>query len=563
MEKKFADDPKFSFVVPVYDVPEDVFKRCLLSIADQDYPNIEVVVVPNGGDKKAEEMALEFAKGRENWKVIPLEEKGACNARNVGFKASTGEIVSFANSDYIMKVGIVRAWVDALIAHPECAFAYGAYEYSTPQRDVYWSKEFDRYQLEVANFIDCGFPVRREFVAEWDSEVKSLQDWDFWLSVTKNGVKGHYLGREISFIAAPPRPKGLSHDSSDNWLERVKFVKDKHGIPTRDICVASLGAPFHGIQIAKMIGADYRDDTFHKPHDYKALYMIGWYMKPGESQNGHSNILMRFPHSKKIIHFVGADIYWLRKFPVEQIRSWAGAMKLAADHILCENEAAQEELLGYGIESEIVPIPPYTDLKVAPYPKEFSVALYLTERSDFDKYLLNHTLSIVKAMPDVKFYGYGDADLTPFKAKNFEHKGKLSTAEWEQFVYANSAYLRIVRHDTRPMASDEFIMAGRSVITNIPAPYMDWIDTSGKQPFDCWDKYAPGFSSIDWPMTKKRIIQRIREVRKRQAKLDGEFMGERIAASIEYQSHLSKAKYIETINKLALPASIPLEVVNA
>lgn len=558
----FSEDPKFSFIIPVYDVPTDVFKRCLMSIADQDYKNIEVIIVPNGGDKLAEEMAKEFAEGKENWKVLPIEGKGACLARNEGFKASTGEIVSFFNSDYVAKVGMVRMWVDALQAHPDCGFVYGAYEYASNHRDVYWSKDFDVYQLEIANYIDCGFPLWRKHVVEWDPEVKSLQDWDFWLTVVDNGVKGHFLGREISFIAAYPRKKGLSHDSSENWLERVKFIKTKHGIPERDICVTSIGAPNHAVKIAKMIGADYRDDTLHKPHNYKALYLIGWYMKPGESSNGHSQIIARFPNSKKIVHFVGADIYWLRKFSTEKIREWAGAMKLACHHFLTENQAAHDELLGYGLESDIVPIPPYTDLSVVPYPKEFSVAVYLTDRSDFDKYLQNYTLSIVKSMPDVKFYGYGDARLDDFKSKNFVHKGTMPTAEWGEFVYQNSAYLRLVRHDTRPMASDEFILAGRSVITNIPAPHMEYIDTSGDMPFNSWDKFAPGFSVHRWPETKKLIVQKIREVKKNQKKFTPEFAEARTKASLEYKAVLDKLKYFATLrNYVSAPAS--LEVVNA
>lgn len=567
----FKNDPKFSFIIPVYDVPLDVFKRCLMSIADQDYSNIEVVIVPNGGDEKAEALAREFSHARDGWKIVPTKEKGACNARNLGFKESTGEIVSFFNSDYIAKEGMVRMWVDNLLKYPDCGFVYGAYEYSTAQREVYWSKAFDVYQLKVANFIDCGFPVWRKHVKEWDVNCKSLQDWDFWLTVIEKGIKGHFMGREISFVAAPPRQKGLSHDSSDNWIERVSYIKKKHGIPERDICVTSVGAPNHGIEIAKMLGADYRDDTLHKPHNYKALYLIGWYMKPGESSNAHSGIIRRFPKSKKIVHFVGADIYWLRKFSIEKIRQWAGSMKLAVDHVLCENELAQKELKDFGIDAEIVPIPPYTDLEVKPLPKDFTVAIYLTDRSDFDKYLQKETLSIVKAMPNVKFLGYGDAQLEGFKAKNFEHRGTLKRDEWEKFVYECSAYLRIVRHDTRPMASDEFIMAGRSVITNIPNPYMSRVNTSGDLPFDAWDTFSPGFNPFRWPATKKKIIQAIRAAQRSDfhSSVDtvlSDPLYPRSTADIrsdKFKRILDKEKYRETINRLAQPKVVQLEVANA
>lgn len=511
---------------------------------------MEVVIVPNGGEKLCAELADEFIKSLDpekakEWHICPIDEKGACLARNYGFNKSTGDIVSFFNSDYIAKIGMVRVWVDALLANPDCGFVYGAYEYFSAKRDIYESKEFDFNELCVANYIDCGFPIWRHHVASWDPEVKSLQDWDFWLSVCEKGVKGHFLGREVSFIARYPAPKGLSADSSNNWLDRVSFIKKKHGIPERDICVTSIGAPIHGREIAKMIGADYRDDTLYKPHKYKGLYLIGWYMKPGEKQNGHSFILERFKNSKRIVHFVGADIYWLRKFSVEKIREWAGAMKLSCDHFLCENELAQEELKGYGIDAEIVPITPYSSFDVKPLPNEFSVALYLTDKSDFDKYLKNHTLSIVHAMPDVKFYGYGEADLTGFKASNLEHKGYIPRDKWQEFVYSCSAYLRLVRHDTRPMATDEFLMAGRDVITNIPNPYVHYINTSGEMEFNKWDKFSPGFNAIRWPETKKEIVTKIREV-KRTIVDDGS----RKRVSDSLKDLLSKDKYVGKISSL-------------
>ena len=555
-------EPKFSVIVPVYDVPKDVFKRCLDSIDNQDYPNLEVVIVPNGGDKEAEEIAEAFSKGKENWKVVPIQEKGACNARNVGFENSAGEIVAFVNSDYMLKTGIITIWVEELQAHPECGFVYGAYEYASSKRDVYWSKPFDEYLLGVANYIDCGFPLWRKHVVKWDNDIKSLQDWDFWLRVVRGDggadygrpVKGHYLGREISFIAEYPRQKGLSMDSSENWIERVKTVKKKNMIPQSDICVASIGAPNHGIQIAKMLKADFRDDTIHKPHEYKALYMIGWYMKPGQGNNGHPHVLRYFdkPGCKRIVHFVGADIYWLKAFPFESLKFISGALNYSVDHVLCENKAAQDELKEMGIESQIVPIPPYTNLELKPLPKDFSVALYLTAKSDFDKYLIRQTLSIVKAMPDVQFQGYGDADLGSFEAKNFTHKGTLSKPEWEQFVYDNSAYLRIVKHDTAPMASAEFMIAGRSVISNIPEECTDYIDTSGIQPVDKWDKMSPGFTPERWPDTKAQIVRKIREVKKAQEKFDSVFEAERLATSIATKHRFNKERYIGTIKSLSM-----------
>lgn len=557
----FKPEPLVSFIVPIYDVPKDVLKRCLMSLEDQDYPNIEVTMVLDGPNEELEKLCKQYEKDR--WAVIEIEHGGACAARNAGFKISSGEIISFFNSDYIAKPGMVRMWVDALQNNPDCGFAYGRYEYTSAKRAIYPSKPFDAWQLTVANYIDCGFPLWRKYVVEWDVNCKSLQDWDFWLRVVKGKglgidpfnrkpVKGHYLGSlDSSFIAEPPRPKGLSMDSHSNWIDRVHYVKEKNGIPEPEVCVASLGAATHGAQIAQMIGADFRDDTIFKPHQYKALYLIGWYMKPSDQGNQHPSVMMHFeqPGVKKIVHFVGADIYWLRKFPYEAMKPLAGALQLKADHILCETELAQSELADFGIKAQVVPIPSYSNLDIRSLPDKFSVSVFLTEKSDFDKYCYEHTLSIIRAMPDVQFTAYGDGGWD-VDYPNLIHCRNLPRPAWEKYVYENSCYIRLVRHDTLPLASAEFIMAGRDVITNIPLPYQEYIDTSGDSKLNEWDRFSSGLNAYRWPETKKTIIQRIRAIKAKKA--GNCLVTERIEAAEYWNKLLDKKRYIETIHALAL-----------
>lgn len=548
-EVKFLDDPLFSVIVPVYDVPPMVFKRCLMSLRDQDYENKEVILVFDGSNPELERIADPF-----DFKKMIIDHAGACAARNAGFKESKGEIVSFFNSDYVAKPGMIRMWVDRLLEHPECGFVYGGYEFASSHRSYVESGKFDPRLLEVENYIDCGFPLWRKYVVEWDTNCKSLQDWDFWIRVIKtHQVKGFYLGRDYSFIAELPRPKGLSIDSSTHWNDRVSYVKEKNGIAQRDLLVDSIGAPNHAVEIAKLLDADFRIHTWHKTDwisTYKALYMIGFYIKPNEGGlNEHARRLAIFkdknPEVKRIVHFVGADIYWLRKFPYDSLKYLAGALKGSCDAILSENEAAQKELLDMGIPSQVVPIPSYSEWEVKPLPDKFTVSIFVTDRSDFDKYLKEHTLSIVRAMPDVNFTYYGDGadDVRYPNLKNF---GIIPRVEWPDYVYKNSALLRICRHDTLPMASCEFLMAGRDVVTNITMPMATNIPTGGKTELNEWDHFSEGFNPHHWPGTKKRIIQEIRRLKKGT-------MSEmaRTKVSDYYKTLLDKQTYISKIKELS------------
>lgn len=541
MTIELAKEPKISFIVPAYGLDKGLLKKCLMSLEDQDYPNMEVICVLDGPDDELAKVAADFTDGK-NFRSIEIEHSGAPTARNEGFKKSTGEIISFFNSDYIAKPGMVRMWVDELVKNPDCGFIYGPYEYATRDRAWYGSKPFDVYQLEQANYIDCGFPLWRKHVVEWDKDCKSLQDWDFWLRVVRKGVKGHFMNREISFVADMPRDKGLSMDSSSNWIERVNYVKKKNGIGLSQMVVTSVGAPYHGSQIAQMLNADYRDDTIFKPHDYKALYMVGFYLKPSDPPgNAHPQILAGFPDATKIVHFVGADIHFLKQFPHDQLRYIAGALNLKCRHVLCESSQAQEELLDMGINSKVVRIPPYQDFEVKPLPEKFSCAIFLTDHSDFDKYCQNETLSIVRACPDIQFMAYGDA-CKDYTYPNMTHHGNLNKEEWKEFVYKNSCYIRMVRHDTRPMASDEFILAGRDVITNCGFEGMNRIDTSGDPVRNEWDFFATGLNTFRWPDTKTEIVKRLRGVRDSKVSLE-----EREKIHNHYSQILDREKYVSTI----------------
>ena len=537
---KFDEEPLISFVVPIYDIKPETLKRCLLSLNDQDYENLEIIAVLDGPNPELEKVCKSLIYDKK-FKLIEIEHGGACKARNEGFKNSKGEIVSFFNSDYIAKPGMARSWVDTLVKNKDYGFAYGGYEYATSQRQWYPSKDFDPWLLNVANYIDCGFPLWRKYVVDWDENCKSLQDWDFWIRVIKtHNIKGYFLGREISYLAEPPRPKGLSMDSSANWIQRVNYIKEKNGLEKRDILVTSLGAANHAIEIAKLIGADFRDDTIYKPSEYKALYMIGFYMRPTDAVNEHPKILAHFPKTmKKIVHFVGADIYWLRKFPFESLRYLSGALNLSVDHILCENEQAQKELLEYGIKSEIVPIPSYSDFEVRALPSEFRIATLLTNKSDFDKYCYEKTLAIIRAMPDVKFASYGDGD-SDVQYPNLKRYGQLSRPDYEKFVYEQSALIRLVRHDTLPMSSTEFMMAGRRVISNIPNECTNYIDTKGNSALNEWDIFGEGLNAYNWPATKKKIVQEIRKIKK---------ITEPVIIN-NINKRFSKEKYISTIKGL-------------
>lgn len=87
-----------SVIVPVYKV-EAYLDRCVQSILDQTYKNLEIILVDDGSPDKCPQMCDEWAKQDSRIRVIHKENGGGAQARNAGLGMVSGEYVAFVDSD--------------------------------------------------------------------------------------------------------------------------------------------------------------------------------------------------------------------------------------------------------------------------------------------------------------------------------------------------------------------------------------------------------------------------------------------------------------------------------
>lgn len=87
-----------SVIVPVYKV-EDYLDRCVESIVNQTYKNLEIILVDDGSPDRCPAMCDEWAKKDERIRVVHVENGGAGKARNIGIGLATGQYISFVDSD--------------------------------------------------------------------------------------------------------------------------------------------------------------------------------------------------------------------------------------------------------------------------------------------------------------------------------------------------------------------------------------------------------------------------------------------------------------------------------
>lgn len=490
---------------------EGTIKKAIDSILDQDLKGWELIVVVNGewkGRDKTIGIVSKYAKKDKRISLLKMKEGNACSARNLGAEMASGKYISFFSSDFMMYPGALTKWKEEFEAHKDADFIYSGYGLLRDGEiltEFVPTREFDPYLLEVANYIDGGFPMKREVweKGKWDPKVKSLNDWDFWLTaVKKNGFKGRLM-LDSTYAAEVPKEGGLSFDSHRNWLERMDYIKEKHGIPQRDLCVVSLGAPHHGIRIAKLLNADFQVAPQMKPNKYKAILLVGFYIGNGESAIAHTRVFEGFK-GKQLIYWIGTDLLQLIGGSYKVVYA---DYKQLVDQLdkrknLVEFQQAQGELESMGIRSEIISAPIENIYDITPLPKDFTVAIYVPKTATARQiYNLELTSDIVSSCPDIKFLVFGGGSLD----KEGDNVVNVGWKPMKEIIDGSSMLLRLTSHDGMPIAPIEFRLAGRDAMTTVQMKYL----------------YFAGNGFIpkeDYSRRKEGIIAMIRDIKKSQKK---------------------------------------------
>jgi glycosyltransferase involved in cell wall biosynthesis len=91
-------NPKISIIIPVYNTIR-YLEKCIASITNQTYQNLEIIIVDDGSTDGSSELADRLKETDDRIKVIHQENGGASKARNHGIKVATGEYLGFIDSD--------------------------------------------------------------------------------------------------------------------------------------------------------------------------------------------------------------------------------------------------------------------------------------------------------------------------------------------------------------------------------------------------------------------------------------------------------------------------------
>lgn len=140
-----------SIIVPVYKV-EAFLEKCILSLINQSYTNLEIILVDDGSPDHCGDICDEWAKKDSRIKVIHKQNGGLSDARNAGIDIATGKYISFVDSDDWLSLDYYEILYDQIIMYNAKIAASGiVWVYDENDNNIHGKKmETKMYSAEEA-----------------------------------------------------------------------------------------------------------------------------------------------------------------------------------------------------------------------------------------------------------------------------------------------------------------------------------------------------------------------------------------------------------------------------
>ena len=97
----------FSIIIPMYNSEKYIY-RCLNSIMNQTYKNLEIIIINDGSIDNSLKICKEISKNDDRIKIINKDNGGVSKARNDGIDTANGEYILFVDSDDWLEINTIE-----------------------------------------------------------------------------------------------------------------------------------------------------------------------------------------------------------------------------------------------------------------------------------------------------------------------------------------------------------------------------------------------------------------------------------------------------------------------
>lgn len=285
-------DSLISIIVPVYNT-ENYLEKCLYSLVNQTYKNIEIIIVDDGSPDNSMNIIQKFVLADNRVKVISQKNQGLSGARNTGMNNANGDYIMFIDSDDWIEIDTCEKAINASEKYnADVVFWSYIREFSDSQKDNYlfdkteiiWSeKNINQLSRRMVGLVgdELANPQSIDnLVTAWGKLYKKSVIGDVRFTDTKIiGTEDALFNIEVflGINSAVYIPDLLSHYRKDNesslthnykrklvsrWKEmysRIKFLLDRNDMSREyydalknRICFGLIGLGINLVEDKKM-----------------------------------------------------------------------------------------------------------------------------------------------------------------------------------------------------------------------------------------------------------------------------------------------------------------------
>jgi len=193
------------------------------SVLSQSYKNYEIIVVDDGS-RESDTIAILDSLEQKGIKIIHIENAGVSNARNVGINNSSGEFILILDGDDLILDSYLEKTAKILVEKPNVkVVTTGVRTFGTRNGTYTYPKySFDKLLTQNLMVVSSLFR-RKDFISTNGFSVnmkEGLEDWDFWISLLKNGGGVHHIDDELFLY----RRIKISRNTARVFSLETKFI---------------------------------------------------------------------------------------------------------------------------------------------------------------------------------------------------------------------------------------------------------------------------------------------------------------------------------------------------
>lgn len=232
--------PLVSIIIRTQNRP-GLLKEAITSLAEQDYSNIELIIVNDGGKDIAfifEPFTALFTDIKHHHFETPM---GRSNAANQGLKMAKGALIGFLDDDDWLAPEHLSSLVKQLESNTNGTIiaAYSSTEcINTNSKTLIrtYNQSYDHTHLNIENYIPLHSLIFKRHVIDknykcaFDPSLDLYEDWDFWLQLSKLGNFTHTNKVTAFYRIIPGSGEGVAADKkrATEALDKIAHKWVKH-----------------------------------------------------------------------------------------------------------------------------------------------------------------------------------------------------------------------------------------------------------------------------------------------------------------------------------------------